>query len=307
MSDNQTPIIVSYSELDTFRQCPLKHKWAYRERWTRGVKTGSALEKGSLWHLVVETHYIVIKAAQDANGGKIPISERNAVLAEAWRRIVPIISDPVTGEQTETQELIEWMYRGYVERYGTNPRWRIVATEHQIITPLRDARGRRTRYHLKAKIDLIVFDRELGTRWVVDHKSCSDFPNYAALEMDDQFGLYCWALREMGKKHRVQGAIHSAARTRRNKGPMTLDQRFQHTPMSRGDDELDRLALDAYNAAWNAHPPASATTKIYSSPDPRQCGWKCDFQTVHLILRKTPQSEEKVLTEDGFRIDLRRH
>ena len=43
MANNK--IVVSYSELDTFRQCPMKHALAYKQRWTRPVEEGSPLNK----------------------------------------------------------------------------------------------------------------------------------------------------------------------------------------------------------------------------------------------------------------------
>lgn len=308
--------IVSYSELDTFRQCPLKHRWGYVQRWTKGVVPGSALDKGSLWHAVMERHYGVIKLYQDHNQGNIPDGKVSRVLARIWEKIEPLLFDPVTGEQTETQEIITWMYKGYVEYYGLDDEWRVVAIEHQIITPLRDKDGEPTPYKLKAKIDLIMRSKKNGKSYVWDHKSCSDLPTYMALEMDDQFGLYQWALAEMRRP--VMGAMHSAARTKMNVGDkpgattgraQTFEQRFARTPMPRSPEELRKLALDAYNAAYMARPPQEALQfhKTYSAPDPRQCGWKCDFKEVHLALRKSRQEPARILRGAGFIQDFRRH
>lgn len=316
MSEEIEPTIVSYSELDTYRQCPLKHRWGYVERWTRPVKEGSALDKGTLWHNVMETHYQIIKRYQDRYNGVVPEQLVEKVKKRIRQEIAPYLRDMVTGEQSEVQALIEWMYDGYVELYGLDPQWRIIATEHQIITPLRDRAGNATRWHLKAKIDLLILDRELGTRWVLDHKSCSDLPDYMALDMDDQFGLYCWAMAEV--KRPVQGALHSAARTKQNVGDkpgattgkaQTLEQRFRRTYMPRSKREMKLLALDAYYVASMARPTPEAAEhiKVYSSPDPRQCGWKCDFKEVHLTARKSPQRPARLLEEGGFHQDFRRH
>ena len=48
--------IVSWSELDALKQCPMKHHLAYEERWT-GPETSKALAIGSLFHKVMEAHY----------------------------------------------------------------------------------------------------------------------------------------------------------------------------------------------------------------------------------------------------------
>lgn len=301
------PIIVSYSELDTFRQCPLKHHILYGQRWTKPVKEGSALQKGSLYHAVMEEHMRVIKEYQDHHNGRSPkegAAEETELLDQARMAVMPLLWDPTTGTQTDIQGLIQWMYEGWVSNFGTNPEWRIMGVEHQIITPLRDERGRRTRYHLKAKIDLVVKLRSTGGLWVIDHKSGANLPSDMDLEIDDQFGLYTWAMREMGR--RITGTIHAANRTQRNKSFMPLETRMKLTYLNRDEQELKNLALDAYNVARAAHPPKSAPVIRYSSPDPRQCGWKCDLKEPHLLMRRGRKPSE-VLREYGYKIDRTRH
>lgn len=303
------PIIVSYSELDTFRQCPLKHAISYGQRWTKPVKEGSALQKGSLYHAVMEEHFRVIKEWQDTlkretGSDRIPDSLHEQVLVDAREAVMPLLWDGESGSQTEIQGLIEWMYDGWVEHFGVNPDWRILGVEHQIITPLRDERGRRSRYHLKAKIDVVVRLRSTGTIWVVDHKSGANLPTDMDLEIDDQFGLYTWAMREVGK--RVTGTIHAANRTQRNKSFMPLDTRMKLTFLNRDETELTNLALDAYRVARAAHPPKGQQSPPYSAPDPRQCGWKCDLKEPHLLMRRGRNMAE-VLTEYGYKIDRTRH
>lgn len=302
------PIIVSYSELDTYRQCPLKHHILYGQRWTKPTKEGSALHKGSLYHAVMEEHYRVIKEYQDNNKGRNPKedSEEEAALLDACKAAVwPLLWDQRAGRfHDDVAELIAWMYEGHVSNYGTMPEWRIMSVEHQIITPLRNEAGRRTRYHLKAKLDLIVRIRTTGGLWVVDHKSGGNLPTDMDLEIDDQFGLYTWAMNEVGRP--VQGSLHAANRTQRNKSPMTFEQRMKLTFLNRDKTELRNIALDAYQVARAAHPPKSAPTPRYSSPDPRQCGWKCDLKEPHLLMRRGRKPAE-VLREYGFRIDRTRH
>ena len=298
------PIIVSYSELDTFRQCPLKHHLTYRLRYTKPVKEDSALARGSLWHAVMEEHYKEIKAAQVAHKGRIPESVWGEVLANAWKRIKPLLYDLTTGEQSPNQNLIEWMYQGHVEKWGIDEQWKILGVEHQIITPLRDEHGKQSRFHLKAKMDLVVLEWQTGAMWVVDHKSGANLPTQMDLEIDDQFGLYTWAMREVGKP--VLGSLHNANRTQRNKSFMPLDTRLDRTPLNRGEKELTNLALDAYHAARAAYPDDPRYEARYSSPDPRSCGWKCDVKEPHLLMRSGRPMQE-VMMEYGFKIDRTRH
>lgn len=305
--------VVSYSELDTFRQCPLKHRLGYQERWTKAPEVGGALSKGTAWHLVMETHYKVLMGSV-LNGKPRTEAQARRALAACRKAVEPLFRDEETGEQTEVQALIEWMYEGYVKFHGVNPDWKIIGVERQINVPLLDVNGQPSVYVLKVKIDLLIQVVSLGTLWVVDHKSCANLPYSFEMELDDQFGLYVWAMRQAGRP--VQGSLHSAARTTRNAAdhpeyegkakPQTLDSRFKLTLLTRGDTELTNIALDAFGAAQAAYPPPGMVRSLYSSPDPRQCGWKCDFKTAHLLMR-SGSNPNTVLLDLGFRVDRTRH
>ena len=81
-------IVVSFSEIDTYRQCPLKHEWAYKQRWKRPVEEASALAKGSLWHLVLETHYNVL-----AKHDRLTEESQAAAIEESLRAIEPLLAN----------------------------------------------------------------------------------------------------------------------------------------------------------------------------------------------------------------------
>jgi hypothetical protein len=301
-------IVVSYSELDTFRQCPLKHFLAYKMRYKKPAPLDSALGKGSLYHKVMEAHMRAIKVAQERYPGlRIPEKWWKQTLDNIRdEEILPILIDPETGEPyTDVHDLILWMYDGYVQKWGVNPEWIIVAVEHNLVIPLRDERGRRSsKYFIKMKIDLLVRERATGALWVVDHKSGANLPTQMDLEIDDQFGLYSWGMSEVGKP--VQGSIHLANRTQRNKSFMPLDTRMGRTYLNRSRTELKNLALDAFRAARCAYPPKGSVQALYSSPDPRTCSWKCDFKEPHLLMRSGRKVPE-IMAEYGFVIDRTRH
>lgn len=300
-------VVVSYSELDTFRQCPFKHDLAYNQRWTKTQEQDSALNKGKLWHLVLEAHYQVIQAAQHVLGRRIHKAEEADVLEDCWRAVVPLIANPDTGEQTEVQGLIEWMYRGHVAKYGADLDWLIVGVEHSAEVPLPAVTGRKSnRYYLKIKIDLVVRDRE-GRLLVIDHKSCANLPNDKQLDIDDQFGLYTAGMRALG--HPIFSAVHSAARTQRNKGdvdgsnPQPLEGRFKRSVMYRTETELDALMMDA---AATARASRATGQNLYSSPDTDRCRWRCDFLDAHLMARKGIPIHT-VLRDQGFVVNKDRH
>lgn len=292
------PIVVSYSELDTFRQCPLKHYFAYVQRYTKTMLPGSpALSRGSLWHLAMETHYNTIK------------DNRNlASLRLARSKVDTLLQDPKTGQRDEQQALIWWMYEGHVERYNYDREWTIEGVEVSFEVELVPATPGNPPIHLKGKIDLLVRDKD-GRLWVVDHKSGAELPSTKVLDIDDQFGLYLVAA-EMFLGEKPYGAIHSAARTRRLKGdedgsnPTPLVKRFSRTTMSRTPIELVNLWEDARRAAVAAYRDRSGPP--YSSPNPDQCRWKCDFLDAHMLMRKGVRPET-AMHSFGFEQRFERH
>lgn len=320
---------VSFSELTTARQCPLKHQLAYVERWSKEPAKDSPLTKGTAWHLAMEAHYGTIQKAQQ---------ERRRPLLTLCEHAV----EQALGEtDTELADLVWWMYRGYVDQYGTDEGWRVLAVEHNAVCRLPLPDGRASQFELKVKIDLIVADvtQRKPKTWIVDHKSCKNLPSQKELDLDDQFGLYHWALRSMGK--RVFGEIHNAARTQRNLGDFpenvarwqakkdagekagarpktqTLDERFKRTPMSKTQAELDTIASEAYRTARNRyrdqaeierarkqHPDRTYEPDRHTDPD--QCRWRCDFTEQCLAGRKGLEMRP-FLYDVGFRQNFERH
>lgn len=307
-----TRLIVSYSELDSYRQCPLKWELGYHQRWSKPVREGGALDKGTTYHTAMETHY---NAIRELRAG--PQLSDDEILAECRSRVLAGLLDSRTSEWlSETHELIGWMYDGYVDRYGCDPQWEIVGVELGLVMPLTDPRtDEPSQFDIKAKLDLVVIDRSLSGAprlWVVDHKSGKDLPQRKVLDIDDQFALYSRLLRRQGLP--VFGAIHNANRTYRLKTKeQPLDDRMKRTLLTRTDDELSQVEADALLTAMDAYRDRSDAAGIgvgglgvHSAPDPGQCGWKCDFLDAHLMMR---QGADPVSTLEGFNFTqtFRRH
>lgn len=328
--------VVSYSELASYRQCPLKHELEYNQRWTKENRPDGALAIGSAWHLIMEDHYRAMMLAQD---GKMSWEMRQAVAVNAGRTRLATMRNDLN------YDLLVWMYNGYVEQWKDEAAtWHIEAVERKFIAPLPvewvDLNRPKPRVGIKVRLDVLVYDTETGGYWIVDHKSGADLPVSQDLEIDDQFGLYTAILRDVGIK--VMGAIHNAARTKMNQGdqpdfaaktarmieardtmekgdertalsrqigsrrnskPQALEQRFSRTYLNRTDNELESIKKDAAAVAavmtWPGLP-------LFSSPDPRSCGWKCSMKEAHLTMREGRPMEQTML-EYGFKQDYTRH
>lgn len=62
----------------------------------------------------------------------------------------------------------------------------------------------------RGRLDVLIKD-EFGRYWIVDHKTAARFEeDIAWLDMDEQVGSYCWALRELG--YPVEGVIYNQLR-----------------------------------------------------------------------------------------------
>lgn len=291
-------LIVSPSELSTLRQCPAKHENAYKERWT-GAEPGVALVKGTRWHEALELHYGILHLWQKGEG---PATMSESDVLEVCMNAV----DELLDANDPIDEIVWWMYLGHCDLYGADLQWKILAVEFKDEYWLPTDRGGRSRFKLKCKIDLVVRDLRSGTNWIVDHKSGKDLPKDKELDLDDQFGLYEWAMRSAGRQ--ILGTVHSAARTHRNvdqnRHPQPLDERFRRKRMSRTPTELETIAVEAYRTFRTGY--GYAPGEAPRSPNPDTCRWRCDYTEPCLMSRKGVDRHE-ALVSFGLHQDFTRH
>ena len=285
------PVIISYSELDTYRQCPFKHQLAYAERWVSPVDS-PALDKGKRTHTALEFWYADPERMTD------PVQTMQRAKVSAG--LLDLNGDP----KDDTANLVCWMLDGYVEMYGSDSGWTVVAVEHPIEIKLP---GTATR--IKGKIDLLVTDAR-GRLWLVDHKTGQNLPKDKDLDLDVQFAIYAWAMKSLGKP--VHGMIYNSIRTQRNKGPMDLEERFSRRLLVRSDAELDAVARDV---AQDAREMLAALRKAQRTGidrprhfDTERCGWRCSFTEACLAgVKQVRGGTRGYLGEIGFVQNFERH
>jgi RecB family exonuclease len=286
------PVVISWSEIDAYRQCPFKHMLAYRERWQE-TTLSPALQKGTLWHTVMEIHYKQLKKI-----GKRP---RTAKAMQPAIDQINTLLGVRNHDQTEIQQLVLWMYEGYIDAYGLDEEWEILHVEDKMFAPLPNPRGGPSRFMLKVKMDLIV--RWRGRVWQIDHKTGQNLPSEKELDLLDQFGLYTWCLRENGIP--VMGSIFNAARTQRNKGPMELDKRFSRTILDYTPTQLDTIAAEAYMTAEKMWPEQFDSLLPERTPNEDTCRWRCPYTEACLHSRKGNKIEPMLkaygITQSVFR------
>jgi PD-(D/E)XK nuclease superfamily len=286
------PIVIRHSELAAFRECPLKHRLAWVEGWWSPEREANGKrELGQIWHEVLKVRYRAIKEG---------ITDEDEL-----QELVADIIEETNPDQTET---LWWMYDGYVEKYGLDPELEILSVEERLKVPFHDeddkplvieVDGVRRPILYSWTTDLLARIQSMRGIFVVDHKSTGQPLGQMDIDLSDQFGLYTVAWQRLGEQ--VRGQLVSQVKTKRLKRPMTLDERFDRKYSIRTPAELRAIELDAVDTIYAMLSPRNRR-RPYSVPDPRSCGWKCDFKEPHLRLRRNidPNKVNGILKSFGL-------
>lgn len=327
------PITVSNSEAESAARCAFQHQLQYRERWTRDFNPESAAGKGIAWHEILEGHYRCIQHAQhqaEEAGEPWWAFDQEEALREA-KAVAQMVIRDYEKKSLELGELLSWMYAGYVDQWGADPDWRILDVERagdvdlspeaaRWLPPLigKDGPTAVGQFRFKYRVDLLI--EENGKIWVVDHKSCHNFPSELDLDFDAQFDRYTWALRQEGLN--VYGQMYNQARRRMLKRQQTTDERHRRPRTHRTPRELDKIAEDLFRSIYARYAQQvdlEATADVLRESDPemppvdaprqtssRHCAHLCDFTEACLAGRKGNDSR-LFLAEEGFRQSFVRH
>lgn len=278
-------IVVSYSELEAGRLCPHKHELAYKQRW-QSPRVGMPLEIGKLWHAVLEAHYRELQ---------VPGADRLQRARKAARKIW-------MSSGSAYASTAEFMYSQYVDQYGSDPKWKIVAVEHELVAPL-PWPGHGPRFTIKGRIDLII--REMNRLLIVDHKAHRNLPDGYELALHDQFPIYEFLLDSLGKP--VFGCVYNTTRYFIPKSGMweDPDNYMERVPLYRTKEELAEIireAVDDLNTIYGYAP-----GKAPRHPRPIDCK-RCFFKDPCLTGRKRGWNDERDhLLNRGFIQDWGRH
>lgn len=289
-------IVVRHSELKDFRQCPLKHRLRWVDGWQNPHQSDPS-KLGTAWHQVMQAHYGTIMAQQKRLGyvqwlHKVQdeslldnVGMLTSEVETAGYDAIDQVTDTLTDEQDAT---LRWMYDGYLDRFVVDPDWEVLLVECDLTVPFVEPSGRKSRrFAYQFHADLVVRDHSQGGYvLVVDHKSTGQPLGQHDVDLDDQFGLYTWALSQLG--HKVLAPVCNQAKTARLKREMTPDERFVRINSFRTAVEQANIAADALRTAKAAYGHNNLAGP-YSAPNPRTCGWSCDFKEVHMMVRKSSQ------------------
>lgn len=302
-------LTLRYSELATLADCALKYRLGYAEALTTPSKARLVL--GSAFHALMEGHYKALAAADAKQEPRDPrMARKNAGrYLVAYRGTLEGVEHGAKVDD-EMMAQLRWMYEGFVERYEMDDDYdQIISVERRRVVPLVSHLGVRVKLGVTA--DLIVHHRRFNRFLLVDHKTLSgrDAGKQATAkenQLDLQRAVYTASYCLKGpKKERLPifGALHNTIRTDQLKRAMLLDERYGRAPIYYGEKQLEAVWTEVQNMAKDAveiRLGRGRALRMYSSPNPQECGWKCQFKEVHLTAQATGRDAAQVALDYGF-------
>ena len=257
--------LLTYSALNTFRNCPRKYKNRYLDN-LRPRERPDALSFGSVIHTAIELWY------------------RSSDADSRLRDVLAYIDDAFENRVVDSNQMVQWhlataMIRGYAERYATEE-FEIVEVEKEFVGEIRNPdTGRQSQtFRIAGKVDGIV--RCHDGLYLLEHKTAStvDASYLDKLWTDTQIALYCYYLRELG--YPIVGVIYNVllkSRLKQGKGETQEEYEVRHAElaaknksgkstakrqMPETDDEFQSRMTE-----WYSRPDAFHREFIYLSED----------------------------------------
>lgn len=175
------------TQVSDFLRCPKRYDYA----WVQGLEAKQRNEKltiGSAIHKFLELWYADHRAL-DA--------------MDAMREY--IIADSTALDETQVQDMLmlcTGIATNYVQHYGIEPNWTVIATEKSFSEYLGDC------ISYTGTIDMLVQDED-GKYWIVDHKTTTNLDIYDKnSDMDRQISRYWWAI-ERNLDIDIEGFIYN--------------------------------------------------------------------------------------------------
>lgn len=183
--------LVRTSERSAFKKC----RWAWDLSFNQGLRQrrdAPVLRFGTLIHEALAEWYVPgRKRGRDPVAAFLKFYERDVAAAGEF----VIYGDDGSPDANETwltaKDLGVEMLEMYLEHYGDDRDWKVLATEQTFKVPVRHPRTGRVLFYYVGTLDLIMEEISKGRIWIWDHKTTVAI-NLKALGLNEQFGSY-WA------------------------------------------------------------------------------------------------------------------
>jgi PD-(D/E)XK nuclease superfamily len=179
--------ILRTSERAALHRCPQRWWWTWRE----GLKpkaTPNALWFGAGIHVALADWY----KPGFVRGPDRPTKTWINYVHDEERYLKDAGSLPDETKWVDSRDLGFAMLYGYVEEYGLDPTWDVIATEQTFQVRIKDVE-RGVDIIFTGTFDGVYRDITDNSLWLMEHKTAGGFPNVGFLELDDQASGYFMA------------------------------------------------------------------------------------------------------------------
>jgi hypothetical protein len=173
------------SERSEYAKC----RWAWDHAYVQRIKpitAAPALRFGTLVHRSLEPYY-----KKGTKRGPHPAKTFVKLYEAELREQEAIGFRDEEGKWADAATLGESMLNGYVEHWGADDRWQVLATEMPFQVPVLHPRDGEVWFMYVGIVDLVVRDRQTKFVGLVDHKTTGEDPTKIEyLNLDEQAGAY---------------------------------------------------------------------------------------------------------------------
>src|SRR5437870_1535130 len=288
-------MIISVTERGTFKRC--RKRWDYSSRSRQGLTSLAppyALSFGTLVHEIHET-WLEHPEAEPESVVAIAAVETAKTIAQTYIERVGVAPDSRELASFEEQvSLALDMFTNYKERWGASlpEGYTLMHAEQTLVLPIPGdypcARANCGAYpyayiheiggppghdwephQLEATLDALMADSS-GRLWILERKTYNSKPRIDALQMNDQFIAYLWALRQLNMGP-VGGILYDGM-WKRYKERRNLEDLFFRVPLIRSPEEIDNFEVQLRDEVLDmANDP-----RIYRNARWEGC-WDCQF------------------------------
>lgn len=293
------------SERGSFKECPLKWHWSTNEGLA-AKRDSNPLWFGQGIHIALAEWY-----QKGLERGEHPADTWEDFCADE-KRFIPTEYDEDERKYVEAKELGIAMMEGYIEEYGNDERWDVIATEQTFNLLIADPRvprlpsgKRKALVKYVGTFDGVYRDTGSGEIFLMEHKTAAGIST-DHLPLDDQAGSYWYVADRVLRKQGLIGPRESIAgimynfmrkglpddRPRDEKGNAlnkdgTISKRqspplFQREPVWRSRGERATMERRIQDEALHMEAMRNGTLPIYKRPT-RDCSWRCEFYKMCML------------------------
>lgn len=249
-------------------ECRLRYDWAVRQHYV-SIRPNDALEFGTAIHVALEKYYA---------SGSDPVKVFQHWMDEKTIDVSKFQSGAGRSRKLGPRELGSRMMQNYVAEYARKEPFDIIATEQEISRAIPIPRDEpkvvsdpSKRFFLATRIDAIVYNRVLGSHWVLEHKTFERFYP-GQLDQNHQFVIEKF-VAEGWLKAPIAGVIYNGL-WKRDKATPAQPRLFQRHPIHINERQVEVMLHRIY---WQLKDLASPNYRVYPEPSSLKCQY-CSFR-----------------------------